>query len=186
MSRAGLPVFLPIRSHFGNVGDSLRPHGAHRIERGPRASRFSGPRDKGPASRPWRLPDARDETSRQKAEPPAAILISAATGVAAAPAASSASPVPASHTLNLSFLQDPGQPPDPAVYYAGQGLLLQDNIYQGLVQYEPGTAQRLISPGSGHQLDGFERRPHLHVPIAQGRAVPRRHAVQLVCGVDRR
>jgi peptide/nickel transport system substrate-binding protein len=75
-----------------------------------------------------------------------ASLFAAATGVAATPAASSASPVQMSQTLNLSFLQDPGQPPDPAVYYAGQGLLLQDNIYQGLVQYEPGTAQRLISP----------------------------------------
>ena len=53
---------------------------------------------------------------------------------------------PASHTLTLSFLQDPGQPPDPAVYYAGQGLILQDNMYDGLVQYEPGTAQRKIIP----------------------------------------
>jgi peptide/nickel transport system substrate-binding protein len=76
----------------------------------------------------------------------AAILIAAATGVTAAPAASSAAPVPTSHTLNLSFLQDPGQPPDPAVYYAGQGLLLQDNIYQGLVQYEAGTPDRAIVP----------------------------------------
>jgi len=53
---------------------------------------------------------------------------------------------PTSHVLTLSFLQDPGQPPDPAVYYAGQGLLLQDNIYDGLVQYAPGTAQRQIIP----------------------------------------
>lgn len=53
-------------------------------------------------------------------------------------------PVPTRHTLNLSFLQDPGQPPDPAVYYAGQGLILQDNVYDGLVQYEPGTANRVI------------------------------------------
>jgi peptide/nickel transport system substrate-binding protein len=55
-------------------------------------------------------------------------------------------PVPTSHTLNLSFLQDPGQPPDPAVYYAGQGLILQDNMYDGLVQYAPGTADRQIAP----------------------------------------
>lgn len=60
-----------------------------------------------------------------------------------------AAPTPAGptrHTLNLSFLQDPGQPPDPAVYYAGQGLLLQDNIYEGLVQYAPGTPERKIIP----------------------------------------
>lgn len=54
--------------------------------------------------------------------------------------------VPTSHTLTLSFLQDPGQPPDPAVYYAGQGLLLQDNLYDGLVQYAPNTASRQIIP----------------------------------------
>lgn len=73
-------------------------------------------------------------------------ILAASTAVAASPGTSFASRVPLSHTLNLSFLQDPGQPPVPAVYYAGQGLLLQDNIYQGLVQYAPGTAQRQILP----------------------------------------
>src|SRR5580692_9823310 len=53
-------------------------------------------------------------------------------------------PIPTSHTLTLSFLQDPGQPPDPAVYYAGQGLLLTDNLYDGLLQYAPGTGDRQI------------------------------------------
>src|ERR1700722_15656193 len=61
-------------------------------------------------------------------------------------ASTTPSAVPTSHTLTLSFLQDPGQPPDPAVYYAGQGLLLQDNMYDGLVQYQAGTAQRQIIP----------------------------------------
>ncbi len=64
----------------------------------------------------------------------------------ATPDASASANIPRSHTLTLSFLQDPGQPPDPAVFYAGQGLLLQDNIYDGLVQYEPGTAKRVIEP----------------------------------------
>lgn len=53
---------------------------------------------------------------------------------------------PTSHTITLPFLQDPGQPPDPDVYYAGEGLLLTRNMYQGLVQYQPGTAQRKIIP----------------------------------------
>jgi peptide/nickel transport system substrate-binding protein len=52
----------------------------------------------------------------------------------------------AGHVLHLSFLQDPGQPPDPDIYYAGEGLLLTRNLYQGLVQYEPGTANRKIEP----------------------------------------
>jgi peptide/nickel transport system substrate-binding protein len=59
---------------------------------------------------------------------------------------SSSTTAPTRHELNLSFLQDPGQPPDPAVYYAGQGLILQDNMYDGLVQYAAGTAQRQIVP----------------------------------------
>jgi peptide/nickel transport system substrate-binding protein len=51
---------------------------------------------------------------------------------------------PTDHVLKLSFLQDPGQPPDPDIYYAGQGLLLTNNTYQGLLQYQPGTAQPKI------------------------------------------
>ncbi|HUE60484.1 MAG TPA: hypothetical protein VMO88_12960, partial [Acidimicrobiales bacterium] len=51
---------------------------------------------------------------------------------------------PTSHTLTLSFLQDPGQPPDPAVYYAGEGIILQDNMYDGLVQYAGGIAARRV------------------------------------------
>jgi peptide/nickel transport system substrate-binding protein len=64
--------------------------------------------------------------------------------IGAVPAA--AASYPTSHTLNLSFLQDPGQPPDPDVYYAGEGLLLTRNIYQGLLQYKTGTAQRVLEP----------------------------------------
>ena len=59
---------------------------------------------------------------------------------------STSSSVPTSHTLQLSFLQDPGQPPDPDVYYAGEGLLLTRNLYEGLVKYQPGTASRVIQP----------------------------------------
>jgi peptide/nickel transport system substrate-binding protein len=53
---------------------------------------------------------------------------------------------PTSHTLTLSFLQDPGQPPDPDVYYAGSGLLLTRNMYQGLLTYKAGTAARVLEP----------------------------------------
>ncbi len=53
---------------------------------------------------------------------------------------------PTSHTLNLSFLQDPGQPPDPDVYYAGEGLLLTRNMYQGLLQYKADTPKRVLEP----------------------------------------
>jgi peptide/nickel transport system substrate-binding protein len=71
---------------------------------------------------------------------------SSSAGSSSSSSSGSAAGAPTSHTLTLSFLQDPGQPPDPAVYYAGQGLLLQDNIYDGLLQYAPGVAQRQIIP----------------------------------------
>ena len=66
--------------------------------------------------------------------------------VAGTAAPAGAASYPTSHTLSLSFLQDPGQPPDPDVYYAGQGLLLTRNMYQGLLQYKAGTAARVLVP----------------------------------------
>jgi peptide/nickel transport system substrate-binding protein len=75
----------------------------------------------------------------------AACLALAACGSSAGPAA--ASKPPAGHVLNLSFLEDPGNgATDPAIYYAGQGIILQDNIYQGLLQYQGGTATPTIIP----------------------------------------
>ena len=53
---------------------------------------------------------------------------------------------PTDKVLHLSFLQDPGQPPDPDIYYAGQGLLLTTNIYEGLLQYKAGTEKAELEP----------------------------------------
>lgn len=53
---------------------------------------------------------------------------------------------PTDKVLHLSFLQDPGQPPDPDVFYAGQGLLLTTNLYEGLLQYKGGTEKPEIEP----------------------------------------
>jgi peptide/nickel transport system substrate-binding protein len=53
---------------------------------------------------------------------------------------------PTDKVLHLSFLQDPGQPPDPDVYYAGQGLLLTTNLYEGRLQYKGGTDKRVLEP----------------------------------------
>jgi peptide/nickel transport system substrate-binding protein len=78
----------------------------------------------------------------------AALLSMVAVPVASLASSSpaGAASFPKSHTLNLSFLEDPGQPPDPDVYYAGEGLLLTRNMYQGLLTYKPGTANRVIEP----------------------------------------
>jgi peptide/nickel transport system substrate-binding protein len=74
----------------------------------------------------------------------AAVLALAACGSSSGLSATTVSK-PTGRTLNLSFLQDPGTgATDPDIYYAGQGIILQDNIYQGLLQYEPGTATPTI------------------------------------------
>ncbi len=53
---------------------------------------------------------------------------------------------PSDHVLHLSFLEDPGQPPDPDIYYAGQGLILTTNTYEGLLTYKSGTATPTLEP----------------------------------------
>src|ERR1700733_7981832 len=91
--------------------------------------------------------------ARHRAGVRGAMATAAAVAFASLPLASVIDPAPAaaassptSHTLALSFLQDPGQPPDPDVYYAGEGLLLTRNLYEGLVKYQSGTAARVIVP----------------------------------------
>lgn len=70
----------------------------------------------------------------------AAALLLAASACGSSGSSVAKSTAPTDHVLHLSFLQDPGQPPDPDVYYGGQGLLLTTNLYEGLLQYVPGTA----------------------------------------------
>lgn len=59
---------------------------------------------------------------------------------------STPSAAPTDKVLHLSFLQDPGQPPDPDIFYAGQGLLLTTNTYEGLLQYKAGTEKPELEP----------------------------------------
>ncbi|MET0704122.1 MAG: ABC transporter substrate-binding protein [Mycobacterium sp.] len=53
---------------------------------------------------------------------------------------------PTDKVLHISFLQDPGMPPDPDIFYAGQGLLLTTNLYEGLLQYKAGTEKSELEP----------------------------------------
>ncbi|MCW2598828.1 MAG: transporter substrate-binding protein [Frankiales bacterium] len=73
-----------------------------------------------------------------------AFAVTACGGGSSQPKVSSKAPT--DHVLRLSFLQDPGQPPDPDIYYAGQGLVLTQNLYEGLLQYETGVAKPTIVP----------------------------------------
>jgi peptide/nickel transport system substrate-binding protein len=74
---------------------------------------------------------------RRFAVPLALTLALTACGGAEQPAIVSTAPTDG--VLRLSFLQDPGQPPDPDIFYAGQGLLLTQNLYEGLLRYKAGS-----------------------------------------------
>lgn len=69
------------------------------------------------------------------------------SGLGLAACGTSSPSAPASRTLNLSFLEDPGNgATDPDIYYAGQGIILQNNVYQGLLQYQGGASAPAIIP----------------------------------------
>jgi peptide/nickel transport system substrate-binding protein len=65
------------------------------------------------------------------------LLVSACAGGAGGAATPSAAPTDG--VLHLGLLDDIGQPPDPDVYYSGNGLALTTNMYEGLVRYESGV-----------------------------------------------
>lgn len=76
----------------------------------------------------------------------AAALALTACGGSNSGGSSTPNAAPTDKVLHLSFLQDPGQPPDPDIYYAGQGLLLTTNTYEGLLQYKGGTDKPELEP----------------------------------------
>ena len=55
-------------------------------------------------------------------------------------------PAPSDGTLVVGLLGDIGQPPDPDVYYASNGLAIVLNAYEGLVQYQTDTPSPVIAP----------------------------------------
>ncbi|MGI4896513.1 MAG: ABC transporter substrate-binding protein [Janthinobacterium lividum] len=59
------------------------------------------------------------------------------------PAANAA---PTDGTLTVGLLGDIGQPPDPDIYYANNGLAIVLNTYEGLVQYADDTDSVEIAP----------------------------------------
>ncbi|WP_432501011.1 ABC transporter substrate-binding protein [Kineococcus arenarius] len=67
-----------------------------------------------------------------------ALSLTACSGGADAGGASSAA-APTDGVLRLGVLNDIGQPPDPDVYYSGNGLAITTNTYEGLVRYEAGN-----------------------------------------------
>ena len=84
-------------------------------------------------------------------------------------------------TLVVSIAADPTGLDPEAVLNNTSGFVMA-TIYDGLIRYKPGTVE--VEPGLAQSWDIVGRRPDLHVPSAQGRQVPRRHAVQRA-GADR-
>jgi len=60
--------------------------------------------------------------------------------------ASKPNAVPTNGVLTVGLLNDIGQPPDPDVYYANNGLAITLNTYEGLVQYKDNTDSGVIAP----------------------------------------
>jgi peptide/nickel transport system substrate-binding protein len=90
---------------------------------------------------------------RLRASLAAAATVTAAVALAACGAASgggggvgpvSTAAAPTNGVLKLGFNADPGQPPDPDVYYAGNGLALTTNLYEGLVAYSDGPSAKIV------------------------------------------
>ncbi|MDR3663695.1 MAG: ABC transporter substrate-binding protein, partial [Mycobacterium sp.] len=74
----------------------------------------------------------------------AALAVSSCSSSGSGGGAPSAAPT--DKVLHLSFLQDPGQPPDPDIFYATQGMLLTTNTYEGLLQYKGGDDKPELEP----------------------------------------
>jgi peptide/nickel transport system substrate-binding protein len=58
----------------------------------------------------------------------------------------STNPAPTDGVLTVGLLGDIGQPPDPDIYYANNGLAIVLNAYEGLVQYKPNVDAVEIAP----------------------------------------
>lgn len=60
--------------------------------------------------------------------------------------AAKANPAPTDGVLTVGLLGDIGQPPDPDIYYANNGLAIVLNAYEGLVQYKNDVDTVQIAP----------------------------------------
>jgi peptide/nickel transport system substrate-binding protein len=61
-------------------------------------------------------------------------------------AAGGSAPPPTSRALTLGLNGDIGQPPDPDIYYANNGVAIIQNVYEGLVKYKDGASTVQIAP----------------------------------------
>lgn len=74
----------------------------------------------------------------------ALVALSACGGAGGGVGPVSTASAPTTGVLKLGLNADPGQPLDPDVYYAGNGLALTTNLYEGLVQYSDGSDTTIV------------------------------------------
>jgi peptide/nickel transport system substrate-binding protein len=74
--------------------------------------------------------------------------VTTACGSSAHPGSASAagSAPPTNGVLTLGLNGDIGQPPDPDIYYANNGVAIIQNVYEGLVKYKDGASTVQIAP----------------------------------------
>lgn len=78
----------------------------------------------------------------------AATTVAVALALSACSSATSGggSAAPTDGTLVLGLNGDIGQPPDPDIYYANNGVAIIQNVYEGLVKYKDGADSPEIAP----------------------------------------
>lgn len=76
----------------------------------------------------------------------ATLSLAACTASSRGGGGGSGSKARANGVLIDALLGDIGQPPDPSIFYAGNGIAIIKNVYEGLVQYKSDTAQVQIAP----------------------------------------
>ncbi|WP_258933534.1 hypothetical protein [Nesterenkonia pannonica] len=85
---------------------------------------------------------------------------------------------PEDRVLRLGVLDDIGQPPDPDIYYSGNGLALTTNLYEGLVRYEPGNHdEATVIPLLAEEWEINDEFTEFTFQLREG-DIPRRRRVQ--------
>ncbi|MGY4708884.1 ABC transporter substrate-binding protein [Mycolicibacterium sp. CBM1] len=76
----------------------------------------------------------------------AALALTLALAACSSTSSGGGSSAPTDGTLILGLNGDIGQPPDPDIYYANNGVAIIQNVYEGLVKYKDGAQTPEIAP----------------------------------------
>jgi len=74
------------------------------------------------------------------------LALTACTGNSSSKSAQGGNAAPTDGVLTVGLLGDIGQPPDPDIYYANNGVAIMINVYEGLVQYKNNLDKVEVAP----------------------------------------